>query len=206
MTFRSLLLGFILILIVVAGAMGAVLATGRWNVAASRERQLIDRVADRVKMRSVSRHAASLTLPAAAPDAVRTGMDHFATNCLPCHGTRGVAAWEFHEGMNPEPPRIDVRRVQRFTDAELFWIIKNGIAMTGMPAFGASHNDNEIRSLVAFVRHTPELTDAERQELRQHLPPGHHSKEGEVAGAGAHEHGAASGASPAPASPAPADH
>jgi mono/diheme cytochrome c family protein len=61
-----------------------------------------------------------------------------------------------------------------FIDAELFWVIKNGIRMTGMPAFGVNHKDEEIRHIVAFVRHVPQLTDAERQALKTGAGEEHH--------------------------------
>ena len=124
------------------------------------------------------------------PGAVARGMSHYRENCLPCHGAPGVDAAEFHEGMNPSPPGIDAEVVQHGSDAELFWVIKNGIRMTGMPAFGVNHKDDELRDIVAFVRHVPQLTDAEREALR--------------AGSEGEDHHHEAGASPAPAAAAPA--
>ncbi len=77
--------------------------------------------------------------------------------------------------------------MQRWSDPQLFWIVKNGIRMTGMPAFGGNHSDAEIADIVAFVRHAPKLGDAERDELRRALPQEHHHEEAE------HEHEGASG-------------
>jgi mono/diheme cytochrome c family protein len=56
--------------------------------------------------------------------------------------------------------------VQARPDGELQWIVSNGIRMTGMPAFGPSRTEEEIWQLVAALRRLPQLTDAERQELR----------------------------------------
>jgi hypothetical protein len=72
--------------------------------------------------------------------------------------------------------------VQRWSDGELFWIVKHGIRMTGMPAFGENHSDDEIAQIVAFVRHAPQVTETERQALAQALPAEHHHD-------GAGEHG-----------------
>jgi mono/diheme cytochrome c family protein len=100
---------------------------------------------------------------------------------------------EFEEGMSPAPPAIDEKQVQRWSDQELAWIVKNGIAMTGMPGFGGNHSDEEIAHIVAFVRHAPQLTAEEKARLHDALPhehhhqgeePNHHKEEGEH-----HHHG-----------------
>ena len=54
--------------------------------------------------------------------------------------------------MYPRAPELDSDEVQRWTDAELFWIIKNGLRMTGMPAFAHIHSDDEIADLARYVR------------------------------------------------------
>jgi hypothetical protein len=86
-------------------------------------------------------------------------------------------------------------------------VIKNGIRMTGMPAFSVNHKDEEIRDIVAFVRHAPKITDAERQALKSGGAGEEHHHEAEGGGE-AHGHGAESpAASPAPAaSPSPHHH
>jgi mono/diheme cytochrome c family protein len=55
--------------------------------------------------------------------------------------------------------------VQKRTDGELFWVVQNGIRMTGMPAFGPTHKDEEIWKIVAFLRHLPALTPEEEKAL-----------------------------------------
>ena len=66
--------------------------------------------------------------------------------------------------MNAIAPDID-GALQGYTDGQLFWVIKNGIRATGMPAFAANHTDEEIAAITAFVRRTPRLNPQERQEL-----------------------------------------
>ena len=51
-------------------------------------------------------------------------------------------------------------------DGELYWIVSNGIRMTGMPAFSSTHTSDEIWKIVAFVRHMPELTEEEQHVLK----------------------------------------
>jgi mono/diheme cytochrome c family protein len=92
--------------------------------------------------------------------------------------------------MNPAPPGLDSAHTQAFSDGALFWIVKNGIRASGMPAFGVNHQDAEIQDIVAFVRHVPKLTDEEKKELAAALPHEHHhdeAGEGHEAGEPAHE-------------------
>jgi mono/diheme cytochrome c family protein len=199
--------GALVFLVLIAGLAAAlVFGTGAWDVAASRKRPGFDRLADWTKVHSVQRHARSLTLPPAGADAIAEGMEHYAENCLPCHGAPGVRPAEFHEGMNPEPPHVDSQTMQRWSDAELFWITKQGIAMTGMPAFGGNHDDTDIRNIVAFVRHAPQLTAAEKAELAEHAPKDEHHHHGDEEAAPASTPGPPAGASAAPDSAPPHTH
>ena len=95
--------------------------------------------------------------------ALKAGLDHYAENCFVCHAAPGMEKSEISRGLNPPAPILN--DIADFTDAELFYIIKNGIRMTGMPAFGPTHKDGEIWKIVLFVRHLPNLTDQERQVL-----------------------------------------
>jgi mono/diheme cytochrome c family protein len=167
--------GFLTALVLCVATTGIVLATGAYNVSARQPSTAFDRLADWVKVRSVSHHAASEALTAAQdPAAVAKGLEHYASNCLPCHGAPGLEGMEFEEGMSPAPPDIAEKQVQRWSDLELAWIVKNGIGMTGMPGFGGTHSDEEIGQIVAFVRHAPRLTEAEKARLNEALPHEHH--------------------------------
>jgi mono/diheme cytochrome c family protein len=199
-------LGVVFTLLVGLAIGGFVFATGRYNVAATAPPDFTDKLAPWVLEKSIERGAKSVTDPVSKdPNAVALGLTHYRENCLPCHEVPGVDAAEFHEGMNPSPPDMDAQAVQHQSDAELFWVIKNGIRMTGMPAFGGNHNDEEIRHIVAFVRHVTQLTDAERQALKSGAGEEHHH--GAEAGEEAPSRGAGSpAASPAPAASASPHH
>jgi mono/diheme cytochrome c family protein len=167
--------GFVVALLALGAGAALVLSIGAYDIAASRSADVLDRVAIWVKNRSVARHAKSVSWPASRDAAeIEKGLEHYSHNCLPCHGAPGVEGMAFREGMFPSPPEIDEDQVQRWSDTELFWIVKNGIRMTGMPAFGENHADEEIAAIVAFVRHTPKLTEPERARLRRVLPSAHH--------------------------------
>jgi mono/diheme cytochrome c family protein len=162
--------GAVTMLLVIAAVAGFILATGRFNVAATAPPDLMDKLAPWALEKAIDRRAREIGDPIARdPGAVARGLSEYREHCLPCHGAPGVDAAEFQEGMNPSAPGIDAAVVQNLSDAELFWVIKNGIRMTGMPAFGVNEKDDEIRDIVAFVRHVPQLTDPERQALK--APP-----------------------------------
>ena len=95
-----------------------------------------------------------------------SGMGHYRENCVMCHGAPNVEPAELAAGLNPPVPKLDTDDAQSLSDGKLFWIIKNGIRMTGMPAFGETHSDAEIWHIVTFVRHLPKLTDAEGKTLQ----------------------------------------
>jgi mono/diheme cytochrome c family protein len=170
------LLAVLVVLLVLAGLGAFLVHTGRLPVAATTPPDLVDRVAMTAKFEAVRRggNGLQVTLPTDAASIAR-GREHYVENCLPCHGAPGVKRAEFAEGMNPIPPDID-GPLQGYDDASLFWVIKNGIRATGMPAFAANHTDAEISDITAFVRHTPRLIPEERKELAAMAAPGepHH--------------------------------
>jgi len=142
-----------------------VLAMGWFNVAARAKPGLIERsLAPWAVDRSMSRRAPKTANPVAgAADALSTGLDHYHENCVMCHGAPGIEGSEVSKGLNPKAPHLDDTDL---SDGELFWTIKNGVRMTGMPAFGPTHTDDEIWKIVAFVRHLSKLTPSERQALQ----------------------------------------
>lgn len=117
----------------------------------------------KVRMASVDRHATDQP-PAAydTPANVQAGAKAFrARGCTNCHGGPGVEWQKFSEGLRPDPPDLkDV--VNERTPAALFWVIKNGINMTGMPSFGATGvPDAEIWTIVAFLKKLPTVSEAD---------------------------------------------
>lgn len=171
---KKFLLAVVVVLLVVGAAAAFVVQTGRLPLAATTPPDVVDRVAMTAKFKAVQRGGDGLrvTLPADAASVAR-GREHYVENCLPCHGAPGVKPAEFAEGMNPRPPDID-GPLQVYSDAQLFWVIKNGLRATGMPAFGVNHKDEEIAAIAAFVRRTPHLTPEERQALAAAAPHEHH--------------------------------
>ncbi|WP_425399174.1 c-type cytochrome [Aeoliella sp.] len=100
------------------------------------------------------------------------GIDHYADTCLACHGAPGVPPKEFAKGLNPPAPNL-IKSLNNRSDAELFWIVKNGLRMTGMPALGPTHTDDDIWKVVSFVRTLPTLSEEQTTQLIEALGSGH---------------------------------
>jgi len=94
---------------------------------------------------------------------IKTGFVHYSRMCAGCHGAPGKEQGEMaQKGFYPHPPQL-VRTAKEFTSQELFWIIKNGLKMTAMPAFGPTHSDDLIWAIVAFTQKLPDMTKEQYQ-------------------------------------------
>lgn len=117
-------------------------------------------------------------LPATAED-VHEGEEHFADHCATCHANNGSGDTLFGRGLYPKPPDMRAAETQNKTDGELYYTIENGIRLSGMPAFGPGSapssgdqgtGDTDTWKLVLFIRHLPQMT-AEELEQMQKLNP-----------------------------------
>jgi mono/diheme cytochrome c family protein len=114
-----------------------------------------------IRTASIERHANdSSPLALDDPAVVQAGAHAFSERgCVNCHGGPGVKWAKFSEGLNPDPPDLKEIANER-APQQLFWVIKNGINMTGMPSFGAIEvSDHEIWTIVAFVKKLPTVSD-----------------------------------------------
>ncbi len=131
----------------------AFLYAGGYNVAASDPHWPITHwLMETVRVQSVKAHAKGIAAPANLLDEPRIvmGTEHFAAHCAVCHGAPGVPKGEIAEGLYPPPANLAMA-AKLYTPSELFWIIKNGIKMTGMPSW-SDHSDAEIWATVAFLQ------------------------------------------------------
>ena len=111
-------------------------------------------VIEQVKDRSIAFHSRKTSVPALkSGDAKDEGFRHFHSSCRLCHGAPGYKRSEFATGLYPLPPDLGSREVQEeLGNAELFWIVKNGIKLTGMPSFGRTHSEKELAGIIHFLR------------------------------------------------------
>jgi mono/diheme cytochrome c family protein len=175
----KIITGIILGILLIAAAAVVILYSGYISMAAtSKPSRIEEKIAEILFERSVERRAPTQKNPYSKDDpaVLADGMDHYEENCVICHGAPGVEASEIGKGLNPPAPLLDDPEILEMSDGEFYWTIQNGIRMTGMPAFGPTHSDDEIWKIVAFVRHLPELTSDEKMALSSAVKEGegHH--------------------------------
>ncbi len=159
------------ILIIVVIAAGLIfIYSGTYNIAASVGHYGFVRwVLSTTMENSVRSHAAGIEVPNLETFDRQKGLRHFAEMCVLCHGAPGVKPSAIGKGLVPDPPELS-EVVHEWTPGELFWIVKNGIKMSGMPAFGLTHPDEDIWTMVAFIRQLPDITPEEYQAMTARLP------------------------------------
>lgn len=106
--------------------------------------------------------------PIVADEALlKDAMAHWADHCAVCHANDGGGRTTLGQGMYPRPPDMRAARTQQMSDGEIYYVINQGIRLTGMPAWGTpGDDDRDSWELVAFIRRLPALTPAEVQSMK----------------------------------------
>jgi mono/diheme cytochrome c family protein len=137
-----------------------------------------------------ARQARSMAMPAGAKNRVNpidkskevlaAAMAHWADHCAICHANDGSGEIEMSRQMYPHAPDMRRQPTQKLTDGELFYVIENGVRLSGMPAWGGSEaGEMDSWKLVHFIRHLPELSPSEVAEMEKLNPKGPEDKEQE---------------------------
>jgi mono/diheme cytochrome c family protein len=148
--------------IVIAVAAAVFFFGGFYNVAATKpDLGIVAWALEYVRDASINRHAVDQP-PASMEDAatIQAGARAFASRgCTNCHGGPGVMWAKFSEGLRPDPPDLK-DSVKDMTPAQIFWVIRNGINMTGMPGFAlVEAPDEELWTIAAFVKKLPDVSE-----------------------------------------------
>ena len=126
-----------------------------------------------VRSIAIGARVRGISNPVPVSDAVvKEGMEHFADHCAVCHGNDGSGETEMGRGLYPRAPDMRLAATQNLSDAELFYIIENGVRLTGMPAWSNGTKEGETSSwhLVHFIRHLPKLTEEELASMEDLNP------------------------------------
>jgi cytochrome c len=128
----------------------------------------------------VARTARKLSIPGSERDAknpfvptaevLSEARTHFADHCATCHANDGSGKTEIGQNLYPKPPDMRQSETQNLTDGQMYYIIHNGIRLTGMPAWGAPGRDDDSWKLVLFIRHMPRMSPQEMKEMEQFNP------------------------------------
>jgi mono/diheme cytochrome c family protein len=122
--------------------------------------------------RAVAARARAVVVPPFTSAMLADGASDYDAMCSQCHLAPGMADNEMRPGLYPAPPAYD--RFASLTAGEEFWVIKHGIKMSAMPAWGRTHSDAEIWNMVAFLQKLPALTPAGYKAATK-LAEGHHA-------------------------------
>lgn len=158
--------------LLVAGMLAAaggyiVFKAGWYNIGATAlHTQPVHDVLEQGMRESVEYRSRDIRVPAGlvAPQRIAAGAIVYRDKCAQCHGAPGFAQSDHGQAMQPVPgPLVDAAR--RWTPAELYWITRHGIKMSGMPAWEFHLADDELWAVVAFMQHLPTLTPAAYRDI-----------------------------------------
>ncbi|MGA9853403.1 MAG: cytochrome c [Gammaproteobacteria bacterium] len=158
----------VVILILTCGAFLAYIYSGVDDVAATAPEGHFTRwVLGTVRERSIDTRVPNIPVPLLTdPKMIETGFVQYDKLCTGCHLKPGEENSDMRAGLNPRPPSLP-RVAQYIKPAKAFWVIKNGIKMTGMPAWGLTQDDQTIWAIVAFIQTLPNMTAKQYQALEQ---------------------------------------
>jgi mono/diheme cytochrome c family protein len=152
-------------LLVLLGGFAAIYA-GLYDVAATEPHWPVTHwLMETARIRSIKAHAAGIQVPPGLDDPAKvlTGVEHYAAHCAVCHGAPGVLKGDIARGLYPPPPDL-AKTAPLYNPGELFWVVKHGIKMTGMPAW-SDHSDEELWATVAFLNKLPGMNEQEYARL-----------------------------------------
>jgi mono/diheme cytochrome c family protein len=117
-----------------------------------------------LRERSIERRSGSLAVPSLEDDArVKAGAAYYAAHCPVCHLAPGMDLSDVRRGMYPHPPNLSQEGAG--DPKQTFWIVKHGIKMSAMPAWGKTLDDEDIWDVVAFLRKVPGMTPEKYLQL-----------------------------------------
>ena len=167
---RRHIAGFAIVTALTAVGLAIFVYSGLYNIGADdHHNKLVFAVLQTLRDRSIQFRATSLDVPNLDdPTLVLKGAGQYAAMCVECHLAPGMANSELRRGMYPLPPDLSTTRVN---PRIAFWTIKHGIEMSAMPAWGYSHDDPTIWSMVAFMRRLPEMSPEQYKTIVAMAPP-----------------------------------
>ncbi len=157
-------------LIAIIAAFLIYIYSGIYNIGATNPHNSITRwIINKTVDNSVKYHAELINTPDINDTSfVNPGFTEYTHSCIGCHGAPGIKKPENSPQMYPPPPAL-VQAAVDWKPSELYWIIKNGIKMTGMPEFGSAKSNKQIWSIVAFVKKMTTMTPEQFRSLKE--PP-----------------------------------
>lgn len=169
---RNVIATLLALAVAAALAGAAVVYGGLYDVSATTQHLAPTyRIIDVALRRAVTQRAKDIKTPDLDRQAViGRGLALYRDNCVPCHGAPGIPPQPFALGLRPAPANL-VHTGREWTEAEVFWTVKHGIKMTGMPAWEYRLPDADLWAVTAFVMKLPELSPGEYRALASSVTP-----------------------------------
>lgn len=145
-----------------------VILTGWYNVSAvHQDKGIVKWVLSTTSDNSVEFHAKNLKAPNLDDTSmIKLGFAHYKEMCQSCHGGPGQKETELAKGLNPPAPNL-AESAKDMPPEQIFWVTKNGIRMTGMPAWGKTHSDKKIWAITAAIEKLPNMTPEQYNSYKE---------------------------------------
>jgi len=175
---------FVLIaLLVIAGFAGVFIYMGVYNIGADAPHsKLVYGTLDALRERAIANYSRNIRPPADLNDSKRiaAGAGLYGEMCTGCHLGPGLEKSELSQGLYPAAPEL--ARTNGRSASEQFWIIKHGVKLSAMPAWGKTHNDQLIWDMVAFIRQLQKLSPEQYKAAVASAPESHEEMMGHMPG------------------------
>ena len=160
--------------LLVLGAAAATVYSGAYNIGADAPHtDLVRGAIDTVRDRSIVAHARGIKAPAdlGSPQRIAAGAGLYDEMCTGCHLGPGLERSELSQGLYPSAPELAAG--SDLTPEQQFWVIKHGVKLTAMPAWGKTHDDQLIWNMVAFLQQLPKMSPGQYKAAVASAPESH---------------------------------
>jgi mono/diheme cytochrome c family protein len=168
---------FLVLLLLLVVGLGAYIYSGVYNIGADAPHTPpVYALLQLLRERSIQRHSAGIRPPKLDdPKMIAEGAQHYAAMCSGCHLAPGLADSEIRPGLYPSPPVF--YKHPPGDPGWQFWVIKHGVKLTAMPAWGGTHDDPTIWAMVAFLQKLPALSPEQYAQMTAHAAEQHEESE-----------------------------
>jgi mono/diheme cytochrome c family protein len=170
---RWFFLGIFFVIVVAIAAGLALIRQGRGFSTREQPTAMERWVAGKARTMAIPADAKSRLNPIGnSPEVMEAARAHWADHCASCHANDGSGDTVIGKNLYPPAPDMRLPDTQQLTDGELFYIIQNGIRLTGMPAWGngTAQDEEDSWKLVHFIRHLPQVTSEEKKAMEKLNP------------------------------------
>ena len=164
----------LVLLLVLAGFAGILIYIGAYNIAADAPHsKFVYSTLDALRERAIAAHSRDIKAPSDLydPKRIAAGAGLYDEMCTGCHSGPGLEKSEMSQGLYPPAPEL--ARGSKHTPEQQFWIIKHGVKLTAMPAWGKTHDDRLIWDMVAFLRQLPKMSPEQYRAAVASAPGSH---------------------------------